>query len=85
MGSLEARMKRAERALDEHTTTLRCPVCGVVVRVEGDAALKLLVQDWHRGTGEAFDPDPGVERITTHQHKELAEAAFRDMPGVSIS
>ena len=79
---LRDRLKRTEKALEDHITTLRCPVCGVVVRVEGDAALKLLVQDWRRGTGESFDLDPALERITTHQHKELAQAAFRDMPGV---
>lgn len=78
------RLSRAERVLDEYTTTLRCPVCGLVVRVEGDAALKLLVQDWRRETGKAFDPDPGLERIRAHQHKELAQAAFSDMPGVPI-
>ena len=77
------RLNRAEKILDEHTTTLRCPVCAEVVRVEGDAALKLLVQDWRRGTGEAFDPDPDLERIAAHRHRELARAAFGDMPGVS--
>lgn len=76
-------MKRAEKALEEHITTLRCPVCGVVVRVEGDATLKLLVQDWRREIGEAFEPDPALKRITAHHHKELAESAFKDMPGVS--
>lgn len=81
--SIRDRLKRAEKVLDEHTTTLRCPVCAEVVRVEGDAALKLLVQHWRRGTGEAFEPDPALERIMAHHHRELAEAAFRDMPGVS--
>ncbi len=80
---LRGRLARAEKALEEHVTTLRCPVCAEVVRVEGDAALKLLVQDWRRETGEPFEPDPGLERIAMHPHKELAEAAFGDMPGVS--
>lgn len=78
------RLNRAERVLEEHTTALRCPLCGLVVRVEGDAALKLLVQDWRRETGEAFEPDPALERITTHRHKELAQVAFSDMPEISF-
>lgn len=77
------RLKKAERAADEHATTLRCPVCGVVVRVPGDAALMLLVEDWRRGVGEPFDPDPVLERIRTHPHPELRQAAFADMPGVA--
>ncbi len=82
---LRDRLKRAERAADEHVTTLRCTVCGVVVRVEGDAALKFLVEDWCRTVGEPFVPDPALERIRTHPHGELAEEAFRDMPGVPVS
>ena len=81
---IRERLKKAERVAEDHTTTLRCPVCAEVVRVEGDAALKLLVQDWRRTTGDTFEPDPALERITTHQHKELAQAAFNDMPGVPV-
>ncbi len=81
---LRDRLTRAEKALEEHVTTLRCPVCGDVVRVPGDAALKLLAEDWRRGAGEPFDPDPAIERVNAHPHRELAQAAFRDMPGVTV-
>ena len=76
------RLKRAERVADEDTTALRCPVGGGVVRGEGAAALTPLVQGWRREIGPTFDPEPALERITTHRHKELAQAAFSDMPGV---
>jgi hypothetical protein len=76
---LRDRIKRAQKAADEHTTVLTCLDNGDKRRVPDDAGLRVLVADWCEETGHDYS-DSLVEWLSPYLERGLANEEVREWP-----